>query len=735
MKKFKFLKQLESIDCGATCLKMISNFYGKEIDIRYLRDITFTNKTGVNFSSLIDASTKIGFETLPVKLTFEELINDVPLPAILHWKNNHYVVVYETNLKKKYFYSNKKTRYVNIADPGFGKLKLTENEFKRLWNTDIDNKGIALLFELSEDFKTEKIKIKYTNRFKYFTKYLNPLRTSLFFTFILVLLIASLNFIYPYINKELIDKGITNKSTYFIIVFLVAQLLLYTSSAIMEIVQGWIFLNVKIKFGINLLTDFLLKLMKMPLSFFENKLSSDIMLRIEDHDKIEDFFSRNTIHFVISVLSFLIFSVVLGSYSMFLISIFFVGSILSVLWVLWFHKIRRFINYRRFEIESINKNFLYEIVNGISDIKINNSESTKIKDWKKVQNELFDLNKKSLKLENIQYFGINYLTQIKNTLLISLSAFMVVNNIISIGSMLSISFIIGQLNAPLESFVMFIYSFQDAKISLERLADVYDKKDEIEIVNNEDEIILEKSINFKDVSFGYQNPNEFKIFNNLTLSINLNQTTAIVGTSGSGKTTLIKLLMKFYEPLSGNVMIDDKSLNILNFEKWREKISVVFQDGYIFSDSLKNNIVMSQNFDDIKFNRILKLSNIIEFIDRLPQKSDTKIGENGLGLSKGQQQRILIARAMYKNPEILILDEATSALDAENEKIIHDNLQQFFKGKTVLIIAHRLSTVKNADQIIVLKNGEIAETGNHQQLVQNKGDYFNLVKNQLELGD
>ena len=735
MAKFKFFRQLESIDCGATSLKMISHYYGKKIDIKYLRDITYTNKTGVSFSSLIDASQKIGFETLPVKVNFNDLEKEVPLPAILHWKNNHYIVIKSIITKKKNIFSSKKTTYVNIADPGFGILKFTKEQFEKLWNTDEFGKGVALLFEPKENFNAAVPQIIKSNSFKYFKKYLKPLRISLILTFLLVLLVASLNFIFPYLNKELIDKGVSNKNTYFIIVFLSAQIILFTSSAIMEIIQGWIFLNIKIKFGLSLITDFLLKLMKMPLSFFENKLSSDIMLRIEDHDKIEDFFSRNTIHFIISILSFVVFSIVLANYSVVLISIFVLGSIISILWVLWFHKIRRFINYRRFEIESINKNFLFEMVNGISDIKINNAENTKIDEWKTVQIELFDLNKKSLRLENIQYFGINYLTQIKNTVLIGLAAFMVVDNNITIGTMLSISFIVGQLNAPLESFVMFIYSFQDAKISLERLVDVYNKKDENEIVTNCDNIVLAESIDFKNISFGYQNPNDYKIFNNLNLKINLNKTTAIVGTSGSGKTTLIKLLMKFYDPFEGNILIDNKPLKNLNFDKWREKISVVFQDGYIFSDSLKNNIIMSQFFDEEKFNTILNLSNISEFIERLPQNSETKIGENGLGLSKGQQQRILIARAMYKNPEILILDEATSALDAENEKIIHDNLQQFFKGKTVLIIAHRLSTVKNADQIIVLKNGEIAETGNHQQLVQNKADYFNLVKNQLELGN
>jgi ATP-binding cassette subfamily B protein len=733
MGKLKFFKQLERADCAATCLKMIAFFYGKYIDIKHLRSITYTNKNGVNLKSLVDAANSLKFDTLAVKVTFEELSKEIPLPAILHWKNTHYVVLEKIERKATKFFFFRKELVATIADPGYGILKLSQKQLETLWNINSEKKGIALLLEPNPEFTTEKIADKNFNYSHFFKENILPHRSRIVQAFLVILIIASLNFVYPYLNQKLVDDGVINKNFSIVLIILMSQFVVYSTSAIMEVLQGWLFLNIKIKFGMQILSNFILKLIRMPMSFYDNKLSSDILLRIEDHDKIENFFSRNSIQFFISAISFVVFTVVLASYSVNLGLLFLIGSTISIVWVMRFHKKRKHINYSRFEIEALNRNKLYEIVNGISDIKINNSEQAKISDWQTNQKELYHLNKKSLKLENYQDFGIKYITQVKNTVLIGIASIMVIDNKISIGEMLSISFVLGQLNAPLEFFIMFMYSLQDANISLERVSDIYTKKDESEIVKNEDEIILKNKIDIKNISFGYNGPNDYKVFKNLSLELKLNKTTAIVGTSGSGKTTLIKLLMKFHEPMQGEILIDNKALSTLNFDKWREKIAVVFQDGYIFSDTLKNNIVMSQEYDHEFFNKIIEQINVLDFISRLPQKEETKIGENGIELSKGQKQRILIARAMYKNPEILILDEATSALDSENEKIIHDNLHRFFKGKTVVIIAHRLSTVKNADNIIVLKNGEIVEQGNHSELVYNRADYFNLVKNQLEL--
>lgn len=722
MAKFKIFRQLESIDCGATCLKMISHFYGWKYDIQYLREISQTNKNGVSLASLSAAANNIGFETLPVELTFEQLYNDVPLPAILFWKNSHYVVAYKAKKKKIY-----------IADPSFGFLSLTKEEMKLNWNCQKEE-GIALLLSPKENFEY-KYNIPSNKGYEIMRSFFKGLKKYLFIITILLILISALNIIYPYATKQIIDEGVKNNNSKFILYFLLCQVIALTVSMIMDLIQGWLFLFVRMKFGFKLIASFLDKLIKMPIPFFDNKIASDILLRIEDNKKIEEFLSQNTIHFIISIISFIIFSIVLGNYSLVIFFTFLVGTIISIFWVIYFHKNRKFLNYKYFELSAVNKNLLYEIVKGIADIKINNSGNKKIKEWNIIQKNIFRINKKNLKLNNIQDIGIKYITQIKNTIIIGLSALMVIEDSLTFGAMLAISFIIGQLNAPLEYFVLFIYSLQDVKISMERMIDVYEKYDEIEISSKKEDIKEVKSIYFDKVSFSYQGTDNKNIFDKLYLDIRINSVTAIVGTSGSGKTTLIKILMNFYNPTSGILRINNKNIDNYNFESWREKISVVFQDGYIFSDTIKNNIIMNKEYNHVWFKDIVKKACLYDIIENLPQRELTKIGENGIKLSKGQEQRVLIARAMYANTEILILDEATSALDAVNEKIIYENLQDFYKGRTVIVIAHRLSTVKNADTIIVLKQGEVVEQGTHNELVDKKGEYYNLVKNQLELGN
>ena len=722
MAKFKIFRQLESIDCGATCLRMISHFYGWKYDIQFLREISKTNKNGVSLESLSLAANKIGFETLSVELTFEQLYNDVPLPAILFWKESHYVVAYKAKNNKIY-----------IADPSFGFLFLNKEEMKSNWNCQKEE-GIALLLNPKENFEY-KYNIPNKKGYKIIGNFFNPLKKYLFIIIILLVLISILNIVYPYATKQIMDEGVTNNNSKFILYFLLCQIIALTVSMIMDFIQGWLFLFVRMKFGFKLIASFLDKLIKMPIPFFDNKIASDILLRIEDNKKIEEFLSQNTIHFIISIISFVIFSVVLGYYSLVIFFTFLIGTIISVFWVVYFHKNRKFLNYQYFELSAVNKNLLYEIIKGIADIKINNSGNKKIKEWNILQKKIFRINKKNLKLNNIQDIGIKYITQIKNTIIIGISAFMVIEGSLTFGSMLAISFIIGQLNAPLEYFVLFIYSLQDVKISMERMVDIYEKYDEIEVSREKEDIKEVKNIYFDKVSFSYQGIDSKNIFDKLDLDIKINSVTAIVGISGSGKTTLIKILMNFYNPTSGRLMINNKNIDNYNFESWREKISVVFQDGYIFSDTIRNNIIMNKEYNHVWFKEIIKKTCLYDIIENLPQRELTKIGENGIKLSKGQEQRVLIARAMYANTEILILDEATSALDAKNEKIIYDNLQSFYRGRTVVIIAHRLSTVKNADNIVVLKQGEVVEQGTHNELVDKRGEYYSLVKNQLELGN
>ncbi len=731
--KIRFIRQLETADCGPTCLRMIFDYYKKSVDIHSLRELCHINKNGVTFADLISASKSLGLRTMAVKITLDELLSKVPTPCLLHWKENHYVV---------YVGRDSKNRII-IADPGFGKLKFSEEDFVKFWKLGSDNKGIALLFERDEHFTTDPVKKEETfNTKKYFLKYLKPYKNKFILLGILLLFISSISVFYPIINEKLVDVGIKDNNISFVIYLLSAQLLLYTTSNAFEFVQGWIFLNVNTRLNIKLISDFLKKLIKMPLSFFDNKLTTDIIQRVDDHDRIEEFFSNHSLQFLISLVVFVIYSILLMNYSIAIFGFFTIISAISILWVYAFQNKRKYIDYKRFEIETKNKNILYEIVNGISDLKVNNATTYKTNQWESTEKELFKLNKENLLLELKQSIGINYLSQFKNTLILAYVSFLVINGQLTLGALLSISFIVGQLTLPIENFISYLYSYQDASISLERLGDVYRKKDEVQLFETSSDIgeqepiaIQSNTISFSNVKYSYLGPNAKPLFENLNIQFPLNKITAIVGMSGSGKTTLVKLLLKYYQLLEGQISYDGKNIEDMNSDTWRSKISIVFQEGFIFSDSLKNNIILGSDFDKRRFEDIIRLSNCTDFLENLPQRENTKIGENGLGLSKGQIQRILIARAMYKDPEIIILDEATSALDAENEKIIHDNLNTFFKGKTVIIIAHRLSTVKNADKIVVLKNGKIFETGDHKQLVSNKGVYFNLVKNQLELGD
>ena len=728
-KRFQFYRQLESADCGPTCLKMIAKHYGKKVDIHSLRDFCHINKNGVNFADMIDAAEQLNFETVPVKLTMDQLLNDAPKPCILHWKDNHYVVFLGTTAKGQ----------VVVADPGFGKLKLDPQDFFKFWKRDHNLKGIALLLEPNEEFTTEEIKVKDEfNKIEYFKKYLKPFKLKFALLLALLLVIAGISVFYPLINEKMVDDGIGNSSIQYVVYLLIAQLILYTSTNLLEFFQGWIFLSVNTKLSITLISDFLKKLIIMPLSFFDSKLTTDIMLRVDDHNRIEEFFSNHSLQFLVSIVIFTIYSILLLSYSVPVFLFFVLISVISIVWVYQFQNQRKYIDYKRFEIETQNKNILYEIVNGISDLKINNATEYKTEQWQKTEQDLFKLNKQNMLLELKQSIGINYLSQLKNTLIIGYVAYLVIGGELTFGALLSISFIIGQLTLPIENFIIYLYSYQDASISIDRLSDVYRKKDEEQMFIEQDELTAKanasNSIQFNNASYSYLGPNSPSLFDDLNIEFPLNKITAIVGTSGSGKTTIIKLLLKYYQLQAGEIKYKGRNIDYIKPEKWRDLISVVFQEGYIFSDSVQNNITLGNDFDQEQFEKVMFMSNCIEFMDKLPQKEHTKIGENGLGLSKGQMQRILIARAMYKNPEIIILDEATSALDAENERIIHNNLQEFFKNRTVIIIAHRLSTVKNADKIVVLKNGEVIEEGNHESLVYEKGSYFHLVKNQLELG-
>lgn len=731
----KYIPQHDQMDCGPACLSMISSHYKKKYSLQYLREISFITREGVSLLGIVEASNKIGFKAVSAKLTLERLYNEKGFfPCILHWNQNHFVVLKKISkniiTKKKYFH---------IADPSHGIIKLNEIKFKKSWISNVD-KGVALFLEPTDEFYNLKPPINKKLSLKYILSYLKPYKRQILYMFALLFLGSCLTLILPFLTQNLIDKGVNKKNLSFISVILLAQLAVFLGSIIIEIIRNWLMLFVGTKISITIISDFLKKLLQLPIKFFDTKLMGDFNQRIQDNERIEHFLTSQSLITLFSIITFSVFFAVLWYYDFTILIIYFTLTLISILWSFYWLKKRKILDYYRFQHRSENQESIYEIINGVTEMKLNQFEDFKRHEWENIQQKLFKINIRVLKLDQFQLSGFEFLNQIKNILVTFLAATLVVKGKMTLGELLSVSYIIGQMNSPVNQLVGFFRSLQDARLSLERLNEVQNHQIE-EQPENQKSIVLNNnltkvSIQFKNLSFQYEGPKSPYVLKNICVSIPDGKITAIVGASGSGKTTLMKLLLRFYESTDGQIIFNGENINEISPKSIRENTGVVMQDGFIFSDTIERNIVTGDvNINKEKLQKAVQIANIEDFINSLPLGYNTKIGASGNGISGGQRQRILIARAVYKNPHYIFFDEATSALDAENEKIIHDNLQQFFKGKTVLIIAHRLSTVKNADQIIVLKNGEIAEIGNHEQLVQNKADYFNLIKNQLELGN
>lgn len=732
MKVYPFFSQFDAKDCGPACLRMITNHYGKSYSIQTLRERSFITREGVSMLGISDAAESIGFRTMGVKISFEKLTEEAPLPCIAHWKHRHFIVIYEIKGKKG-------TEKFKIADPAHGLITYTRQEFLKGWlstKTEGEDMGICLLLEPTPDFyalQDEKINKK---NFGFLFSYLKP-HHKLLVQLILGMIVGSLlQLIFPFLTQSIIDVGISNQDLSFITLVLIAQLVLFISQMTVEFIRGWILLHISTRINISLISDFLIKLMKLPIGFFDTKMIGDLMQRIGDHTRIESFLTTSSLQILFSLVNLSIFAVVLGIYSIKILVVFLLASLLYGLWVAVFMKKRREIDFKRFAQLSDNQSNLIQLITGMQEIKLNNCEKQKRWEWEKIQAKLFRVNISSLALNQYQQAGGSFFNQTKNIIITFIAAQSVVTGNMTLGMMLAVQYIIGQLNAPIEQMISFIRSAQDAKISLERLGEIHMKEDE---EKPEDAKIAElpeqKSIQIKNLAFQYEGPHSEFVLKDLDLEIPENKITAIVGTSGSGKTTLIKLLLGFYNPVNGDIKVHDKHLKNISSRVWRGKIGAVLQEGYIFSDTIANNIAVSdEGVNKEKLLHAVNVANIREYIESLPLGYNTKIGQEGTGLSQGQKQRILIARAVYKNPEIIFFDEATNALDANNEKIIMENLDAFFKGRTVVIVAHRLSTVKNADQIVVLEKGKIVEKGTHKELTNLKGAYFNLVRNQLELG-
>tara|TARA_R110002124_G_scaffold252236_1_gene417524 strand:+ start:6666 stop:8855 length:2190 start_codon:yes stop_codon:yes gene_type:complete len=729
MLSFPHFRQHDTMDCGPTCLRMVANHYGRKYSLESLRKQSGISREGVSLLGISEAAENIGFRTVGVKLTPEQLFKEAPMPCIVYWKQVHFVVVYKVKKDKVY-----------IADPAAGKVVYSKKEFLNSWlnhKANDQNSGITLLFYTTPKFfernSEQKDRLDFTRLFEYLKPYKNLLGQLA-----LGLGVGSvLQLIFPFLTQAIVDIGINTRDLNFIYIILIAQIMLFVGRMGVEFIRFWILLHMSTRINISILSDFLIKLMKLPMPYFDAKMTGDIMQRMEDHVRIQNFLTSQTLSTLFSFVNLLVFAVVLAYYNMLIFTVFLVSSVLYVGWVLLFLKKRAELDHKRFGISSGDQSNVIQLIQGMQEIKLTNSEKQKRWEWERFQAKLFHYRVKNLSLNQYQQAGAFFINEGKNIGITFLAAVAVVNGQLTLGAMMAIQYIIGQLNSPIQQIIGFVQSTQDAHLSLERLNEIHKQEDE-EPENKSFvyELPTKKSMEISNLSFTYPGAGNEPVLKDICLSIPEGKTTAIVGMSGSGKTTLLKLLLKFYPLDSGDIRVGSTNLDTISHRIWRRNCGVVMQDGFIFSDNIARNIAVGEEEPNMeKLKHAVKVANIHEFVDSLPLGFNTKIGSEGNGISQGQRQRLLIARAVYKNPEFIFFDEATNALDANNEKVIMENLQEFFENRTVVVVAHRLSTVKNADNIVVLDEGKITEQGTHQELTHAEGAYFELVRNQLELGN
>lgn len=738
-KNFPLFIQLDSADCGPTCLRMIAQYFGRHYSLQYLREQCFITRLGVSMLGISDAAEHIGFRSMNVRCDVGQLINEAPLPCILYWNQRHFVVCYEIEKHKG---KNSISYKFKIADPNGEKFTLTEEEFLKCWiSTKHNGKsvGMALLLDPTPgfyEFSEENSDQRSPQTLAAFWKYLLPYKTQLIQLGIGMLVSCIVALITPFLTQSVIDQGIGYNNLSFVTLVLIVQLVIAVTMTFVGFVESWISLYMNTKLNITLISDFLRKLMRLPLRFFDTKNTGDILQRIGDHARIESFLIGTPLTIVFSVVNFVIFAMIMAYYNGFLLSIFLIGNFFNIIWILLFMRYRRKLDFSRFTQAAAEQGNLFSLITGMQDVKLNNCEKQQRWKWERIQIKLFKINIKGVTLEQVQSVGSLFFTQITSVLISFLSAKYVIDGTITLGVMVAISYILGQLSGPIGRIISLAHAFQDAKISLERLNEIHNQQDEEFGISGKIALLPEdKSLDFKNVYFSYSGSEREFVLKDVSITIPENKITAIVGESGSGKTTIIKLLLGFYVPQKGTITVGDLPIEEINPHVWRDKMGAVMQENYIFSDTIACNI--APGCDEIDKERLYyaaNVANVHEFINSLPLKYNTKIGMEGNGISQGQKQRLLIARAVYKNPDFIVLDEATNSLDTVNEKKIIDNLNDFYKGKTVLIVAHRLSTVKNADNIIVMDKGMVIEEGSHSELIEKKGAYYTLISNQLGIG-
>lgn len=724
---FPFIRQHDNMQCGATCIAMIARFYGMNLSLSEVSDICSPTTEGVSLLGLDNCARVLGFESYPCKVAMGKL--HLALPCILHWNQNHFVVLYK--IKKNKYY---------IADPGKGRYNCSAEDLAKSWVTDTrhgEKYGFTLIMNPTNQIEDYQSKNQnFTHSLDFLTRYLPQHKKSLIKISVCLLLGSVLQLILPFLTQLIVDIGIQFKDINFIWLILLGEFMIVFGKTATDFFRRWLLLHISTRINISLISDFFIKLLKLPMSFFDTKLIGDLLQRIGDHNRVQSFLTGQVAEVVFIILSILIFSIVLCVYSLTIFVIFSIGSICYAIWISSFLKHRRILDYEAFEKHSIIQSSTYQLVTSMQEIKLQNCEERRRKEWEEAQSESFKVQMKTLKLQQTQEAGAIFINEVKNILITVFAASAVINSQMTFGAMLAVQYIIGQLNSPIDKLMLFIYAFQDVKISLDRIIEIHNGQNEESNENQSKAFASNKSIEIDNVDFKYDRHALKKTLEDVSFDISEGKVTAIVGASGSGKTTLIKLMLGYYPVLNGSISIAGRNINEYNLKWWRRHCGVVMQDGVIFSESIARNIAVDDGEIDIaRLEQAARIANVHDYVMSLPLKYNTKIGQDGVGLSQGQKQRILIARAVYKNPDFIFLDEATNALDAKNERAIVENLNEFYKGRTVVVVAHRLSTVKNADQIIVLDGGKVVETGNHAILIKQKGAYYNLVKNQLELGN
>uniref|UniRef100_UPI004027B477 peptidase domain-containing ABC transporter n=1 Tax=Candidatus Cryptobacteroides bacterium TaxID=3085639 RepID=UPI004027B477 len=729
MSKFRPYLQRDSMDCGPTCLRMVAKYYGCDFSPEVLRDKCSINREGVSLLGISDAAESIGFRTMGVKVGWDQLCSDVPFPCLVHWNQHHFIVIYEI-VKKRNNY------VVKIADPAHGLLSYNREEFIRYWLDQDRDLGVALLLEPTPRLFSDHKIIEQKIGFRFVFTYLYPYRTCIIVMLLAMGMASLISFAMPLFTQAIVDKGIRHGSMPLITLLLIAQFILTLGGLANGFIRNWLMLHVTSRVSLSFLSDFFNKLMRLPISFFDSRTVGDIMQRTSDYGKIQRFLTGEFLGMAVAIVSFLVYCAVMSGYNIKILIVFIIGTILYIVWVLAFLKRRRKLDYMRFQQSSANQNSIVQLINGMRDIKINGCERRMRWGWESIQTRLFRINVKGLSLGQMQELGCTLIDQTKNMFVSFVAAKSVVDGNMTLGMMMALQYIIGQMNAPVSRIISFAQTAQEASISLDRLGEIQKMKDEDGDKSGRlPNIPLNSNIQFVHVTFQYDGSHSYKVLDRINLMIPVGKITAIVGASGSGKTTMLKMMLGFHVPTEGAILLGGEPIGNYSEKQWRERCGVVLQDSFIFSDSIAANIALSDEYPDLKRVReAAAIACISEWIEALPLGYNTRIGADGHGLSIGQKQRILIARAVYKKADYLFFDEATNALDTNTEKLITRNLNKLFLGKTVVIVAHRLSTVKNADNIVVLDKGKIVETGTHADLVACRGAYYKLIKNQLELG-